>query len=89
MRVAPVPAVTSMYTHVTNAAIHCNCQRQPASATRQLAGRQRGLASAALAGTGSDWQLVRRCVRNEFYGALLTFCTGMMVGVVLAQFWGP
>ena len=60
MRVAPVPAVTSMYTHVTDAAIHGNCQRQPASATRQPAGRQRGLASAALAGTGSDWQLVRR-----------------------------
>ena len=36
-----------------------------------------------------DWALLKRCARNELIGASITILTGMLVGLVLAQFWGP
>jgi len=36
-----------------------------------------------------DWGLMRRCAKNELIGGALTVGTGMLVGAVLAQFWGP
>ena len=36
-----------------------------------------------------DWSIVKRCLKNELIGALITLGVGMMVGAVCAQFWGP
>merc|ERR1711865_1186053 len=36
-----------------------------------------------------DWSFVKRCAKNLFFGALVTVGTGMLVGAVVAMFWGP
>jgi len=36
-----------------------------------------------------NWTVVKRCLKNEAIGAAITLLTGMAVGAVCAQFWGP